>query len=470
MTQPDLMDLTIADASARIDAGELSPVALTEAAFARIDATDATLNAFVRLMRGSALAEAEAAEQRARTRRRRSALDGIPVAVKDIFDTAGVVTSAGTAAFRERVPVEDATAVTRLREAGAAVIGKTNTHELALGGTTYNVHYGPTHNPWAPDHVPGGSSGGSAAAVAAGLGLGALGTDTGGSVRIPAAFCGITGHKPTYGLVGRGGVVPLALTLDHVGPMARTAFDCALMLEVLAGYDPRDHDSVSRPPERFAEQLEGGIAGMSLAVVPSLVEGVSAEVRARFGEALDVLAGLGARISEVEPMAGVDDWRERMLPLIPVEGATNVEDILRHRPHQIGEPVRTRMASGLEFSAQAYVRALRMRQEIEARFERTLGPGRGLDAIVLPTALDTAEPIGPDATVETPPARKFRNTNVFDYSHQPSVSVPCGSDGQGLPVGLMISTAKWRDALALRIAHAYQDATDFHARRPPAAR
>ena len=228
----------------------VSPVVLAEAAFARIEATDGRVNAFVRLMRASALEEADAAEERALAGRRKGALDGIPIAVKDLFDTAGVVTAAGTSAFRERVPRADANAVKRLRDAGAVIIGKTNTHELALGGTTNNVHYGPTRNPWRLDRVPGGSSGGSGAALAAGQTLGALGTDTGGSIRIPAAFCGVTGHKPSYGLVGRGGVVPLALTLDHAGPMARTALDCALMLEILAGHDQRDAGSASSWPSR----------------------------------------------------------------------------------------------------------------------------------------------------------------------------------------------------------------------------
>ncbi len=267
----DLGALTIAEAGTRIAAGALSPTALTAAAFARIDETNPQVNAFVRLMRASAIAEAEAADIRARTGGRLGPLDGIPFAVKDLFDTAGVVTAAGTGAYRERVPTEDATAVRRLRDAGAVILGKTNTHELALGGTTNNVHYGPTRNPWRVDRVPGGSSGGSGAALAAGHALGALGTDTGGSIRIPAAFCGVTGHKPSYGLVGRGGVVPLSLTLDHAGPMARTALDCALILDVLAGHDARDPDSLERPPESFSAGIDRDIRGLRVAVIPSLV-------------------------------------------------------------------------------------------------------------------------------------------------------------------------------------------------------
>ena len=457
--------LTVAEASARIDAGTLLPSALLEAALARIDATDGAVRAYVRLMRDSARAEARAADDRARARQRRGPLDGIAVGVKDLLDTAGVVTAAGAAIFADRVPAEDATAVRRLREAGAVIAGKTATHELALGGTTNNVHFGATHNPWNLSRVPGGSSGGSGATLAAAQVPAAIGSDTGGSIRIPAAFCGVTGLKPTYGLVGRGGVVPLALTLDHVGPMARTALDCALLLNVLAGYDPLDYDSVARPPEDFAATIDGGVRGLMLAVIPSLVEGCVPAVVEAFERAVAVLAGLGARITSVEPMDGVEGWREGVAPLIVTEGSTNIEEVLRTHPERIGEPVRTRILTGLQVTAQQYVRARAWRQEIETRFERALLAG-GSDAYLAPTVRQAAEPIGSSPLDETPPAWKFRNASTFDYTHQPSISVPMGLDGDGLPLGLMISTARWHDALALRIAHAYQGATDFHTRLP----
>ncbi|MFA7249564.1 MAG: amidase [Dehalococcoidia bacterium] len=467
MSVTDLAYLSIAEASARIEAGALTPTGLVEAIFARIAEVDGQVRAYVRLMHGSALAEAQAATRRAADGRRRGPLDGIPIAVKDIFDTAGVVTSGGTGAYRDRVPDEDATAVRLLREAGAVIIGKTNTHELALGGTTNNVHFGATHNPWRLSHVPGGSSGGSGAALAAGEALGALGSDTGGSVRIPASFCNVTGFKPTYGLVGRAGVMPLSHTLDHVGPMARTAEDCALMLNVLAGHDPRDHDSEARPPQDFTADLGDGVQGLRLAVMPSLVEGCDAETVAAFEHALATLAGMGAHITTCEPMAGAGDWRAIMDPIIVAEGATVSEAILRRRPETVGEPVRTRILTGLDASVHDYIRAVEWRKEVEARFERVLGEGGAVDAIVLPTAPRTAEPIGDDPWAEASPALKFRNTRVFDNTRQPSISVPCGFDADGLPIGLMISTARWHDALALRIAHAFQQATGFHAQRPP---
>ena len=459
---PSQLPDSIADASQQIAEGELSPTDLVDAALARIEATDGDLNSFVRLMADSARMEAAAAEVRSEAGQRRGPLDGIPIAVKDLFDTAGVITAGGTAAYNERVPSEDATAVRLLREAGAVIVGKTNTHELALGGTTNNAHYGPTRNPWNTDHVPGGSSGGSGAAVAAGQALGALGSDTGGSIRIPAAFCSITGHKPTFGLVGRGGVLPLSLTLDHAGPMARTAEDCAIMLSAIAGPDPRDGDSANRDAEDYGAGLDQGIEGMRFAVIPSLLEGCDDPVLQNFERSLEVLRELGATIERREPIQGEDNWRARVGAIILSEAGTYNQTALQG--NGIAEPQRHRMLAGLETPVANYVRALEFRKQVEAAYESALV---GIDAYVVPTSPIVPEPIADDPTEERPPAIKFRNTAVFDNTHQPSVSVPNGFDAAGLPTGLMISTALFKDAHALRIAHAYQQATSFHEQRPP---
>jgi aspartyl-tRNA(Asn)/glutamyl-tRNA(Gln) amidotransferase subunit A len=470
MMNADLAQLTIAEASRRIDAGEESPLELTEAAYARIEDTDARINAFVRLMRDTATAEAMAATERASNGARLGPLDGIPIAVKDLYDTANVVTNAGTNAFIDRVPAEDSTAVAKLRTAGAVILGKTNTHELALGGTTNNFWHGPTRNPWNLDRVPGGSSGGSGAALAVGQALGALGSDTGGSIRIPAAFCGITGHKPTFGLVGRGGVVPLSLTLDHAGPMARGAEDCALLLNALQGYDPRDLDSVERPDEDFTadlpEDAEGSLEGLTLGVIPSLTERADSAVLVNFEASVEILRELGAEITTVEPMAGEADWRGPLGALLIAEGASYIEEILRQRPGGIAEPVRSRMLAGLDIPGPAVVRAHEQRKLVERKFEAALD---GIDAYLCPTSPGVAEVIAADPTEREPATTftKFNNTMVFDYTHQPSISVPNGLDGEGLPTGLMISTARFDDALALRIAHAYQLATSFHEAKPP---
>jgi len=452
---------TLAEASRAIEAGETSPTELFEAALARIEETDGRLNAFVLLMADSARAEADAATVRARAGNRFGPLDGIPIAVKDLYDTAGVVTAGGTGALSERVPAEDATTVRLLREAGAVILGKTNTHELALGGTTNNAYFGATHNPWNLDRVPGGSSGGSGAAIASGQALGALGSDTGGSIRIPAAFCGITGHKPTYGLVSRAGVIPLSGTLDHAGPMARTAEDCALMLNALAGYDARDLDSVPRPSEDFTANLEDGIAGMTFAVIRSLSQDCETAVLENFERSLDDLRGLGATVIEREPITGEDNWRVKVGAIILAEAGTLNEIALQGSG--VAEPQRRRMLRGLETPVAAYIRALDFRKQVEAAYEAGLDD---IDAYLAPTSPIVAEPIATDATEETPPASKFRNTSVFDNTHQPSISVPNGFDADGLPTGLMISTALFEDAKALGIGHAYQQATRYHLRTP----
>jgi aspartyl-tRNA(Asn)/glutamyl-tRNA(Gln) amidotransferase subunit A len=467
MTELELSYLTIAEAGRRIAAGELSPLALTEAVFARIDETDGRLNSYVRLMRASATAAAREADERARLGTLRGPLDGIPIAVKDLFDTAGVVTAAGTGAYRERVPVEDATAVRLLREAGAVLLGKTNTHELALGGTTNNVHFGPSRNPWDRGRVPGGSSGGSGATLAAGQALGALGTDTAGSIRIPAAFCGITGHKPTYGLVGRGGVVPLSLTLDHAGPMARTAEDCAILLNTLAGPDGRDLDSVERPAEDYVAALNAPLGGVRLAVIPSLLEGCEPAVLANFATSLEVLRGLGLEVGECEPLAGLaDDWRGLVNSLLIVEAASYVVDLLARRPQTIGEPTRGRLLAALGISGVEYAQQLQARKRIQARYAAGLGSPGGFDGYVLPTSPMVAEVIHPEPATEPATPLKFRNTGIFNQSRQPAISLPNGFDADGLPTGLQIATAHFDDALALRIAHAYQQVTDFHTQRP----
>lgn len=457
MRATELYYLSIAEASQLIAARELSPVELTEAVVTRIQATDEQVHSYVRLTRTAALAEAQAAEARATSGQRLGPLDGIPIGVKDLFDTAGVITTGGSAVYRERVPGADATCVRRLRAAGAVILGKTNTHEFAMGGTTNNPHFGPTHNPWRLDRVPGGSSGGSASALAAGQCLGALGTDTLGSIRLPAALCGVTGHKPTYGLVGRGGILPLTLTLDHAGPMARTAQDCALLLNALAGYDSDDLDSIDTIGGDYTTDLMRGLQGLRLAVIPSLVEDCEPEVIANFERAVAVLRDQGATIGDCEPLAGLDEWRGT-LNLRP-EAAAVHRKIFASSPHLISETIRARLEAGLEMKAVDYVEALKLRKIIERRCVGALRDG--WDGFLLPTCPRVAELIG-----GAEPTDKLRLTAVFNYARLPSISVPNGFGADGLPTGLMISGAPFADALVLRVAHAFQLSTDFHQQRP----
>lgn len=463
----DVIYLSIADAGAEIEAGRLSPVDLTKATLQRIVETDDRLNSYVLVMKESALAEAEAATERARAGARLGPLDGIPMGIKDIYDTAGAVTTNGTGAHRFRVPTADCTPVARLRAAGAVIVGKTNTHELAMGGTTNNVHYGPTHNPWMLDRIPGGSSGGSGAALASGQAMGALGTDTGGSIRGPASYCGISGIKPTYGLSSRAGVAALSHTLDHTGPMARTAFDCALMLNALQGYDALDLDSADRPPEDFTAGIDGGVRGMTLAVIPSLVAVAMPDVQASFEASLATLESLGARITTIEPLAGIDDYRGMVQCISAVEANDYNEAIVNQDPPTIGASVRARLAVGRATPAHLYARALDARKMLERRMEHAL-KDNGIDAYLVPTTPVTAFPIDPDADRDETPARARNGVmQVFNVSRQPSMSIPNGFDAEGLPTGLLISGAQWTDARVLRIAHAYQQATDFHTKRPP---
>lgn len=461
----DLTSLTIVEASELMDRGEVTAVDILRAHLDRIEATDAAVHSYVLVTADSAMAEAEASAARAASGGRLGPLDGIPVAVKDLYDTAGAVTTGGTGSYRDRVPGEDSTAVARIRAAGGVIIGKTNTHELAFGGTTNNIHYGATHNPWNLERVPGGSSGGSGSALAARQALAALGTDTGGSIRIPAAFCGITGHKPTYGLVSRRGILPLSHTLDHAGPMARTAMDCALMLNVLQGYDPEDLDSVDRPPVDFVEGIEDGVRGLRLGVVTSMLADLTPGVEANFGDALDVLRSLGAEIVEVDPMEGYPGWRQEIFGIMPVESYAYHEALMNADPMLIGPPVQRRIALVFETTPQQYARALDMRKLVERQHQRTLAEER-LDGYLAPTSPIVAFATDPDQERDESPTSIFQNTTVFDLSHQPSISVPNGFDAEDLPTGLMISGALWDDALVLRIAHAYQGATDWHTKAP----
>ncbi|MCK9495754.1 MAG: amidase [Dehalococcoidia bacterium] len=460
----DLSDLTIAEASRLLEKREVTAVELLEAHLTRIVTTEPALNSYVVVLVDTARAEAEASDARVVDGGRLGPLDGIPIAVKDLYDIAGVVTTGGTGAYRSRVAAEDSTAVRRLRSAGAVFLGKTNTHELAFGGTTNNIHYGATHNPWNLERVPGGSSGGSGSALAARQALGALGTDTGGSIRIPAAFCGVTGHKPTYGLVGRTGITPLSHTLDHAGPMARTAEDCALLLDVLTGYDEHDLDSIARPAVDFTAGLEDGVGGLRFAIIPSMLKDAVPAVEANFLAAVDVLRSLGATVIEVEPMEDHPDWRAALTGLISVE-CYSYHQALMEEPSQIGPAVRSRIAQAFDRTAWDYARGLDVRKLAERHFEAVLREHH-LAGYLAPTSPITAPPIDPDQERDQAPPTIFVNTTVFDMTHQPSISVPCGFDAEGLPTGLMISGALWDDATVLSAAHAFQGATDWHTKAP----
>jgi len=452
---------SLTTASSLLEKKLISPSELLEMNIARIESTDKKVNSFVTQMFETARNDALSSTERAQNGTRLSPLDGIPIAVKDIYDTEGVITSRGSAAYKDNIPSKDATTVKLLRDSGAIIIGKTNTHEVALGGTTNNANHGATRNPWNLDHVPGGSSGGSASALAARQCLGALGSDTGGSIRIPAAFCSITGHKPTYGLVSRTGVFPVSYLLDHAGPMAISAEDCALMLNVLAKYDPEDRDSINIQPQNYTSELNEGIKGLQFAVIPSFLEECEKEVLENFQSSLEVIKDLGASIEYLEPIENINEIRGKIACLISAESGTY--NLIALEKNLISEPGRTRMLSGLSTPVETYIEAIQLRKEIQAIYEKGL---EKFDAYITPTTPMTAEVIEDDPRQEQHILNKFKNTQIFDFSHQPSISVPNGLGKKGLPTGLMISTKLFSDSLTLRIGHTYQKATNYHLQSP----
>lgn len=459
-----VLQLDTAAAGELIRKRELSPVELTEAALARIDRVDPAVSAFAHTTPEQALAAARQAERELASGLDRGPLHGIPAGVKDLFDTVGVPTEGDCGAYAGRVPDEDAACVTRLREAGAVLLGKTHTHELAYGVTTPA-----TRNPWSLEHVAGGSSGGSGAAIAAGECTIALGTDTGGSIRIPSACCGVAGLKPTYGRVSRHGVMPLSPSLDTAGPLGRTVRDVALAFAVLAGHDPRDPASVDVPVDDYLGGLDAGVTGLTLGLAGGLFSSTpTPDVAAAVKEAARVLADAGAEIRDVElPLA--EHGAMTVFALCLPEAAQAHARVLRERPDAIGEEVRTYLEVGALRPAEEHTRARRVRAAMQRAWRTAF---EGLDAVIAPTLPATAMRADargvslPEGEVSVVPAylRFCAPVNVVGL---PALSVPCGFDQSGLPIGLQLIGRPFGEATLLRIGYAYERATPWHERRPP---
>jgi aspartyl-tRNA(Asn)/glutamyl-tRNA(Gln) amidotransferase subunit A len=459
MTTTDITSLTLAEAAAAIRAGDLSPVELTDALLDRIERLEPRLNAFITLTAESARAEARAARDGTGPD---GPLRGVPLALKDLFDTAGVRTTAGSKILAERVPERDATVVERLRAAGAVFLGKLNMHEWAYGVSNVNPHYGPARNPWDTTRIPGGSSGGSGVAVAAGLCLGTLGSDTGGSIRIPSSLCGITGLKPTYGRVSRAGAIPLSWSMDHVGPMARTVRDCAVLLGAIAGHDPRDPASAEEPVDDYLAGLEGGGAGLRIGLPRRyLYEQVEEQVLAAVERAAEILRAEGADVRDVD-IEGIELAGQAGATVLVSEAAAYHQKNLRERPDDYGEDVRQRLLTGELYPATAYVNAQRLRGVLRDAFLRTLAE---VDLLLMPATPITAPPIegfGSDLR-----ANLTRLTTPINLVGLPSLALPCGFDGTGLPIGMQLVGRPFEEALVLRAGRAYERVTDWHTRRPP---
>jgi aspartyl-tRNA(Asn)/glutamyl-tRNA(Gln) amidotransferase subunit A len=461
MTDQDLAFASIAELAPRLAARELSPVEVTEASLARIEQLEPRLNAFITVMAESARAAARAAEAAIMAGDHLGPLHGIPVGIKDLYATQGVATTYGSPLFADWVPGFDAAAVERLKRAGAVPIGKTNLHELAYGSTSANAHYGPVHNPWRADHHPGGSSGGSAAAVAAGMAYAAMGSDTGASIRQPAACCNLVGIKPTFGRVSKFGALPLAWSQDHAGPLTRTVRDAALVLQVLAGHDPRDPTSVPRAVPDFTATLEEGIRGRKIGVARAFFfDECDPEVAAAVEAALAVLENQGAIVEEIALPDMAAAFPVGTITIV-VEGAAYHAADLRERPELFSDELRASFELGSFYTAVDYVQAQRLRHHLMIETERALA---GFDAVIMPTSPVPATPIE-----GTPPEHAMlrpRNTMPFNVLGLPALSVPCGFTAGGLPIGLQIVGKAFDEAGILRIAHAYEQATDWHRRRP----
>lgn len=468
MQETDLTALSIVEAAALIVRRRVSPVELTEAYLARIEAQDALLNAYVTVTGDAAREEARAAEREIAGGTYRGPLHGIPIALKDLYATKGVRTAAGSKILWDRVPDHDSAVTTRLREAGAVMLGKTNTHEFAYGVTTNNPHFGATRNPWNPECIPGGSSGGSGAAVAAGMAAMAMGSDTGGSIRIPASLCGTVGLKATHGRVSTAGVIPLSWTLDHAGPLTRTVEDAALVLNAIAGYDPNDAMTVPMPVDDYRRDLAAGVRGLRLGIPRAgFFAAIDPEVARAVEEAIGVYRTLGATVEDVDGSA-LWNARQAASDIMLADARRYHAEWLRDRPDDYGEDVRDRLNRRTDMSADELLAAMRVRDAVTVETARLM---ERYDGLLLPTTRIPAPPIAGqtiiiDGEEVFAPNILTSNTNPFNVTGMPALSLPCGFTAAGLPIGLQVVTRRWDEVTALRIAAAYERATDWHTRRP----
>jgi len=463
--KPDLDAVDLFAASERLRRREFTAVELTEACVGRIERLNPVINAFMTPTPEAALRDAARADALLKDHPAGSeqcALLGMPLAVKDIFETAGVRTAAGSRFFADHIPGQDAEVVRRLKEAGAVMLGKTHTHEIALGVTGVNPHYGAVKNPWDERRVTGGSSSGSAAAVAAGMCLATLGSDTGGSIRIPASLCGVVGLKPTYGRVSARGVIPLSWNLDHIGPLTRTARDAAMMLAAVAGFDLHDAASADMPAGDYLARLEEGVRDWRIAqAAGAYIEASDPQVLAAVDEAAAVFSGLGATVEKVE-MSWLEDLALANGRMTQADGAAFHRARLAERPDWFGADVRERLEIGAAFTSGDYALARRLQTEGRRRFERFF---EEFDLLLLPTTPIPAPPIEGTQALEA--ARRLtRFTAPFNLTGLPALSAPCGFTDGNLPIGLQMVSRHWGEAKALQAGRAFERATQWHLRRP----
>jgi aspartyl-tRNA(Asn)/glutamyl-tRNA(Gln) amidotransferase subunit A len=460
----ELPQMALVETGQQVRAKKLSPVELTQACLNQIDRLNPRLNAFITVTAESALAQAREAEAEIQRGHWRGPLHGVPIALKDLFDTAGVPTTAASDLFKDRVPAEDGEIVRRLKNAGAVLLGKLNMHEFAYGGSGVISFYGPVHNPWSFDHEAGGSSSGSAVALAAGLCYGSVGSDTGGSIRQPSAYCGTVGLKPTYGRVSTRGVIPLSWLYDHVGPMTRTVEDAAAMLQVLAGYDPEDANSADAPVPDYTAALNQ--KGQLRVGVPRayFYEKLHPDIESAMNAALKVIGKLTGSVRDIEMPASNDTT------ILRAEAYAYHAENVKKNPELYQPETLKRIRAGEDVTTAAYIQARRQvdqyRNTIRKVFET-------VDLLVTPTTpvppFTISELLADMDNLRTKEVLTLRNTRPFNILGLPAISVPCGFTKAGLPIGLQISGAPWAEGNVLRLAHAYEQQTDWHKKRPDAA-
>ena len=459
----DIAYLTIAKLGRAYDRRELSPVEVTRALLDRVAAHDGKLHSFIRVTEEVALAAAKAAEAELMAGRRRGPMHGIPYGLKDIVETAGIATTGHSKLRRDHVPQHDAEIVRRLKEGGAILLGKLATWEFALGGPSFDLPWPPARNPWDRDRLPGGSSSGPGAAVAAGFMPAAIGTDTGGSIRGPAAFCGIAGLKPTYGRVSRRGVFPNTFTMDHIGPMTRSAEDIALMLQVIAGFDPADPGSADVAVPDYTLELERGVKGLRIGVIRHFyTQDVAADPEqvAQIDGAAALLARQGAEVREIT-LPALADFSACGQIILAAESYAVHERWLKQRPGDYGARARERLLAGAGLSAAHYLQAVRWRQRLKAQ---TLAAFAGLDVALTASSMDPACRIDDAAALATNYWRQARMP--FNVTGQPGLVIPSGFAKNGLPLSLQIVGQPFGEAMCYRVAQAYEAATGWTKRHP----
>ena len=466
----ELTKLTLGEASELIRSRKVSPVELTQACLSRIERLNPKLNAFITVTADSALAQAHEAESEIKRDRWRGALHGIPIAIKDIVDTAGVRTTAASALFKDRIPTADAHIVSRLKSAGAVLMGKTNLHEFAYGGSSAISHFGAVRNPWNVAYSPGGSSGGSAAAIAARLCYGAIGSDTGGSIRMPAGYCGIVGLKPTYGRVSTTGVIPLSWSLDHVGPMTSTAADAALMLQVIAGYDAEDPASTDMPVPDYLANIGAPTSSLRLGIPRAyFYESLHPDIQAAMDDALSVLKKLTGTQREVAPLATDGTYSSVNAAygtILTAEAYAYHKDYISKSPELYETATLNRIRVGANVSTAEYIEARRQLDEIRHSVARIFD---SVDLLIVPTSPIPPFAIADLTDVNTARAKELQmlhNTRPINALGLPTISISCGLTKQGLPIGMQIIGPPYGEATVLRLARAYEQATDWHNRRP----